>query len=135
MAANLVIATNVRLADPHAPVRLTAPAGEVLTAGMVVFLHTDGTLYKAVSTATTIANVSKFYGIVLRAAAIGERVTAFGIGAKIHISDAANAIGSFWYVSATAGSLYDAKVAAADTYLPVIKMITANIGEVVRGGV
>jgi hypothetical protein len=135
MAANLSIATNVRLADPHAPVRFTAPAGEVLAAGMGVFLYTDGTFYKIDKTVTTIANVSKWYGIVLSAAAIGEPVTAFGIGAKIYLSDAANAIGSFWYVSATAGSFYDAKVASADTYLPCIKMITANIAEVVRGGI
>jgi hypothetical protein len=135
MAANLVMTGSVRQADAHAPVRFTAPAGEILTAGMAVFLHTDGTWHKAVSTATTIANVSKWYGIVVTPAAVGEPITAFGIGAKIYMTATAQTIGTFWYVSATAGALYDAAVATADTYLPCIKMITAHVAEVVRGGV
>jgi len=135
MAADIALSTNVRLADAHAPVRFTAPAGEVLFAGAGVFLHTDGTWHLIDKTICTIANVSKWYGIVLNVAAIGDIVTAFSIGAKIHLSDAANAIGTFWYVSATPGKFYDAKVATADTYLPCIKMITAHVAQIVRGGV
>jgi hypothetical protein len=134
MAADIAC-SNVHLADTHAPVRFTATAGETLTAGMGVFLHTDGTFHKIDKTVVTIANVSKWYGIVVNAAAIGEPATAFGIGAKVYISDTAYTIGTFWYVSATAGKFYDAKVASADTYLPCLKFITAHIVEVVRGGV
>jgi len=134
MAAN-ISCSNVRLADVHAPVRLTALAGEVLTAGMGVYLYSDGTFYKTDKTVCTIANVSKWYGVVLTAAAVGEPVTAFGIGSKIYISDTSYTIGTFWYVSATAGSFYDAAVATADTYLPCLKFISAHVVEVVRGGI
>ena len=134
MAAN-ISCSNVHLADAKAPVRYTAKAGEALTAGMGVFIHTDGTFHKIDKTVVTIANVSKWYGIVVSAAAVGEPITAFGIGAKVYISDTSYTIGTFWYVSATAGSFYDAAVATADTYLPCLKFITAHVVEVVRGGV
>jgi hypothetical protein len=135
MSANMVMTGTPHLADPHAPVRFTAPAGVALAAGDVVYLDANGVWQKAVSTACTIANVSKFYGIVINAVSAGAPATAFGIGAKIYLTDTAQTIGTFWYVSASAGLLYTDRVATADTYLPVVKMITANVGEVVRGGI
>ena len=137
MAANMTMTGTPRLADAHAPVRFTAKNGTIaLAAGDGVYLHTDGTWRPIDKTVVTIANVSKWYGIVLRAAAIGEEgITAFGIGSKIWLTDTAHTIGSFWYVSATVGKLYDAAVATADTYLPCVKFITANVVEVVRGGI
>lgn len=135
MAANLVLTGTPDLADPHAPVRFTALAGATLTAGDGVYLHTDGKFLPIDKMVCTIANVSKWYGIVINAAAVGEPVTAFGIGAKIYLTATAQTIGTFWYVSASVGEFYDAKVASADTYLPCIKFITANVAEVVRGGI
>jgi hypothetical protein len=136
MAANLTMTGTPYLADPHAPVRFTAPAGSIaITAGMGVYLHTDGTFRPVDKTVVTIANVSKWYGIVINNVSIGAPITAFGIGSKIYMTDTNVAIGSFWYVSATVGAFYDAAVATADTYLPCIKFITAHVAEVVRGGV
>jgi hypothetical protein len=134
MAADIAC-SNVRLADAHAPVRFTATAGTALTAGQGVYLHTDGKFYPIDKTVVTIANVSKWYGIIVTSASAGEPITAFGIGAKVYISDTSYTIGTFWYVSATVGKFYDAKVATADTYLPCLKFITAHVVEVVRGGV
>lgn len=131
MSANITKSSNVRLADIHAPLRLTALAGEVIADGSPVFLHTDGTFHKAVSTSVGIANLSKFDGIVVSGAtAAGLPCTAFGVGAKIHIAEGTLTIGQFVYVSATAGALYDAKVATADG--PVAKAITTSDIEVIR---
>jgi hypothetical protein len=137
MAANLVMTGTPRLADAHAPVRFTAKNGTIaLTAGDGVYLHTDGTWRPIDKTVCTIATTSKWYGIVINGAAIGqEGVTAFGIGSKIWLTDTAQTPGSFWWVSATVGKFYDAAVAASDGPLPCIKFITANVAEVVRGGV
>ena len=134
MAANMTMTGTPRLADAHAPVRHTAKNGTIaLAAGDGVYLHTDGTWRPIDKTVCTIATVSKWYGIVLRAAAIGEEgITAFGIGSKIWLTDTAQVIGSFWYVSATVGKFYDAAVAAGDAPYPCIKMITANVAEVIR---
>jgi hypothetical protein len=135
MAANLTKSSNIRLADVHAPIRLTALAGETVADGSPVYLHTDGKFYKAVSSACTISNVSKFDGVCVKGAASGEPLTAFGIGTKIYIADSGLTIGSFWFVSATAGALYDTAVASADTYLPVAEAISATTIEIVRGGI
>ena len=86
------------------------------------------------STQCTIANLTSFEGICLSNAAAGEAVTLFGIGSKIYITATDQTIGTFWYVSASAGLLYDTKVATADTYYPVGKMITANVLEITRSG-
>jgi hypothetical protein len=124
-----------KLADAHAPVRFTAIAGAAIAIGDVCYVDASGLAQLAVSTAVTIANVSKYEGICLTTAAAGEAVTLFGVGSKIYLTATDQTIGTFWYVSATAGKLYDTKVATADTYLPVVKMITANVGEIVRAGV
>lgn len=136
MAANLAMTGTPSLADPHAPIRFSAVAGEAIVAGDACFIHSDGLVYQCDSTDhTTIANVSSFEGICLTAAVPGETVTLFGCGAKIYLTSTAQTIGTFWYVGDTEGVLYDALVATADTYLPVVKFITANVAEVVRAGV
>ena len=135
MAANIVRTGTPHLADVHAPVRFTAPTGVALTTGCGVYLTSGGVWALIDKTVCTIANVSKWYGIVINACSVGAPATAFGIGAKIWITDTAQTIGTFWYVSATPGDFYDAAVASADTYLPCFKMITANVCQIVRGGV
>jgi hypothetical protein len=136
MAADLTMTGSPRLADPHAPVRVTVVAGEAITAGDACFIHTDGKAYQCDSTDHTgIANVTKFDGISINAVTAGDPVTLFGIGAKIYLTSTDQTIGTFWYVGANEGVLYDTKVASADTYLPVVKFITANVAQVVRGGV
>ena len=136
--ATIAVSTTVlpHLTDPHAPVRITIKAGAVFTGGQTAFIHTDGTAHLGDAAVTGIANVSKFDGVVLNAAAIGEPVTLFGIGAKIYITDATLTIGNFYYVAATPG-LFNiaAKVATADTYLPVAKCISAHEIMIVRGGI
>ena len=47
MAANLTMTGTPHLADPHAPIRFTAVAGEAFAAGDVGFIHTDGLAYNA----------------------------------------------------------------------------------------
>lgn len=136
MAALLTYTGTPALADPHAPVRISVVAGEAITAGNACFIHTDGLAYQCDATDHTgIANVSKFDGIAVSACSIGAPITLFGVGAKIKITDTVQTIGTFWYVSNTQGQLYDAKVATADTYLPVVKFISATVAQVVRGGV
>jgi hypothetical protein len=133
---NMVMTGTPYLADPHAPFRYSCPAATALSAGDVCYVAvTTGAATKAVSTATTIANVSRYEGICLNAVSAGQPVTLFGLGAKIYISDTVQVIGSFWYVSDTAGLLKDTKQATADTYKPVGKMITAHVLEIVRRGV
>jgi hypothetical protein len=134
MAANMTMTGTPKLADAHAPVRFTAIAGAAIAIGDLCYIDSGGLAQLAVSTQCTIANVTSYEGISLTVAAAGEAVTLFGIGSKIYLTATDQTIGTFWYVSATAGKLYDAKVATADTYYPVIKMITANVGEIVRSG-
>jgi hypothetical protein len=136
MAADLTMTGTPALADPHAPVRVSVVAGEAINAGDACFIHTDGKAYQCDSADHTgIANVSKFDGISINACSIGGTTTLFGVGAKIKLTDTAQTIGSFWYVGANQGVLYDTKVATADTYLPVVKFISATVAQVVRGGV
>jgi hypothetical protein len=135
MSANITKSSVIDLADVHAPIRVTVEAGETIADGSPVFIHTDGKAYKAVSTECTISNVTKYDGMVIRGNSIGNPVTLFGVGTKIKIADATLTIGAFYFVSATAGALYDAKVASADTYFPVCKAITSSVVEVVRTGI
>jgi hypothetical protein len=124
-----------RLADPHAPIRVSCTAGAVIEAGDACYIDSAGLAQLCIDSAETIANVSNYEGICLTAAAIGDTITLFGINSKIYMTSTAQTIGSFWFVSATAGKLGDALVSTADTYLPVGKMITAYVMEVVRAGV
>lgn len=132
---NMTMTGTPRLADPHAPVRYTCIAGVALAAGSVCYVDSAGKAQLADKAVCTITTTSKYEGISIPAVSAGCPVTLFGLGAKIHISDTVQVIGSFWWVSDTAGLLKDTKQAATDTYLPVGKMITANILEIVRRGV
>ena len=133
--SNMTRTGTARLADPHAPVRFTAVAGEALAIGDACFIHSDGLAYQCDATDhVSIANVSAFEGICLSTCVAGQPVTLFGIGSKIWISDTSQTIASFWFVGNTQGTLSSAKVATSDTDKPVGKMITANVMEVVHSG-
>ena len=133
--ADMTMTGSPRLADPHAPIRFTCVAGVALSAGDLCYVDANGLAQKAISTQCTIATVSDFEGICIAATSAGASVTLFGLGAKVYISATVQTIGSFWFVSDTAGLLKDTKQAAADTYKPVGKMITAHVLEIVRPGI
>jgi hypothetical protein len=130
MAANITKIASPRLADTHTPIR-RGPlyAGEVLPVACPCYVHTDGKVYKCVSTAvyTAPATTSKWDGFCIQgAAAIGDPVTLFGEGTRVTIAASGLTIGAFHYVSATAGALYDAAVAASDGTHPVSKVVSAT---------
>lgn len=132
MAANMTKTAAPYLSDTIAPLRI-APlfAGEVLPVLCPCYIDTDGTVKKCVSTAVDIANHAKFDGICIKgAAAIGDPVTLYGLGARIKAADSGLTIGTLWWVSATAGALYDTKVASADT--PVAKAVSATDIKIIR---
>jgi hypothetical protein len=135
MAADLARTGTAKLADAHAPNRYTAIAGAAIDIGQTCYVDSAGLAQLTDSSIVTITDVSNFEGISLTKAAAGEAVTLFGLGAKIYITSTDQTIGTFWYISDTPGELYDAAVAAADTYFPVGKFVTANVIEIVRRGV
>ncbi len=133
MAADLTMTGTPRLAQGSS-VKVTVIAGEAINAGDSCFIHTDGLAYQCDSADHASGNISFFEGISVNAVSIGSPVTLWGIGSKIYMTDTVVTIGSFWYVGANEGVLYDTKVATSDTALPVGKFITAHVMEVVRGG-
>jgi hypothetical protein len=88
-------------------------AGVALTAGDLVYLDSDGTVKKAVSTQCTISNIPDFLGVCPADVAAGRPVTVLGRGARVRISSSLTP-GAFYWVSATAGALSTTKVASAD---------------------
>jgi hypothetical protein len=101
--ATLTIHTKPWLVDPRAPIRV-GPfyAGEVLPAGSACYLKSDGKIWLTYATAAVPGpNVaSKFDGICIEgAAAVGDPVTLFGLGAIIDLSDSMT-IGTFYYAAA-----------------------------------
>lgn len=116
MAANVTVAGfSPDLVSAQSAIRITGlTAGVTLTEGQAVYLASDGTLLKAISTQCQPANVAEFLGLVLHGAVAGEPCTVFGRGARIKFATGLT-IGELLYVSATAGSLYNAKVATSDT--------------------
>jgi len=115
MAANFTISGfSPDLVSAQSGMRITGLfAGETLTEGQAVYLASDGTLKKAVSTQCAPANQAEFLGLVLHGAVAGEPCTVFGRGCRVKYSTGMTP-GALLWVSATAGALYDAKVASAD---------------------
>jgi hypothetical protein len=110
------------------------PAGEALPACCPVYIDTNGTLKKCVSTATYTApaNVSKFDGVVIHPATnIGDVCTVWGIGTRIRVTNGTTVnaqnqivIGSLLFVSDTAGAFEQAAVASADGTFPIAKGVS-----------
>jgi hypothetical protein len=118
------------------------PAGEALPVCCPVYIDTDGTLKKCVSTATYTApaNVSKFDGVVIQAApTIGDVCTVWGIGTRLRVTNGTTVnaqnqivIGSLVFVSATAGALDQAAVASADGTFPIAKGVSITDIRIIR---
>lgn len=96
-------------------------AGEALSAGMAVYIKSDGKLWKSNGTAATAP--SAFVGIVAADAAAGDAVTAFGVGTRFRYASGMTP-GVPLYISTTAGSLADA--ATTGGTLPVARVVTAT---------
>jgi hypothetical protein len=133
MAANMTMTGTPYLVKSGTS-KVSCVAGAAIVAGDICYIDANGLAQLAVSTQCVIANVSQFQGISITAHAAGDPVTLFGIGAQVYLTDTAQTGNTLWYVSATAGKVYDAKVATADTTFPVLKMITTHVGEIVHPG-
>jgi len=112
-------------------------AGEALTSGDAVFIHTDGKVYQAdaadhkdtltleAGDTDPVLDISKFDGFVQADYVAAEGgVTLFGQGAILTKYAASLTAGSFYWVSGTQGSLADARVATNDS--PVAKSISTT---------
>jgi hypothetical protein len=133
MAANMTMTGTPHLVKEGSSL-VTVVAGAAIAAGDMCYIDANGLAQLAVSTQCVIANVSNFQGCSINAAVVGDPVTLHGIGAQIYFTATAQTLNTLWYVSATAGKVYDAKVATADTTFPVLKMITAYVAEIVHPG-
>jgi hypothetical protein len=105
-------------------------AGEALTAGDAVFIHTDGKAYQAdaadhtetftsvddnAGTDSTVWDTSMFAGFVLADYAAGEgSVTIFGMGCILTKYSASQTPGPPYWVSGTQGSLSTTRVGTGD---------------------
>jgi hypothetical protein len=80
-------------------------AGEAIAAGDCCYIKTaDGKLYR--SNGTAAAEAAEFVGLAARAAAVGQPVTVFGLGARFHYAAAGTlGPGDKYFVSATPGAL------------------------------
>jgi hypothetical protein len=127
-------ASKIALSDIHAPIRKTVIAGEAIDAGSPAYIESTGLAYMCVSGECGVlaANVSKYDGFVINDTESGESVTLFGVGTRIHISDAGLQEGDFYFVSGNKGELATTSQLANDTYLPVAKAITDSDIIVVR---
>lgn len=96
-------------------------AGEALVIGDAVYVKSDGKLWKSNGTAATAP--AGFVGIVARAAAAGDAVTAFGVGTRFRYA-AGMTPGAPLFVSGTAGALADAATTGGPN--PVARAITAT---------
>jgi hypothetical protein len=99
-------------------------AGEVITSGAAVFVHTDGLVMNAVQASGSAGAMAKFDGMVDRAYTAGQSVTVFGAGAILGYAGATLTPGAYLYPSATKGKIGDAIVSTNDK--PVAKAITAS---------
>lgn len=119
-------------------------AGEALTAGWAVRVHSDGTIMGAITTTaqtqslpnndaskTTDVVNSDFLGFVVQDYALGDAVTVFGSGCKLNLADATMTPGTRIFVSATKGRVEDVAVNAGDT--PVALAISASQAVINRG--
>jgi hypothetical protein len=116
MSANITIAGfSPDLVSAQSGIRISGlKAGETLTEGQIVYIASDGTAMKAVSTQCSPSNRAEFAGMVVHGAVAGEPVTIFGRGCRMKVVESGLTIGQLLWVSGTAGALYNAKVASAD---------------------
>lgn len=113
-------------------------AGEALTKGWAVRMHSDGTIMGAITTTAETQNLaagvdvvnSDFLGFVTRDYALGEAVTVLGRGCKFNLADATMTPGTRLYVSATKGRISDAPINKGDA--PVALATSASQATILR---
>jgi hypothetical protein len=121
------VSPNVDAISAAGGVRITELlAGEALSAGDAVFIHSDGKVYQAdaadhkddltleAGTTDPVLSISKFDGMVNEDYAVGEPVTIFGAGCIFGYGSSLTP-GAFYWVSGTQGALSDARVATNDS--------------------
>lgn len=129
MADVTITAADVRLADPHMVSRVTAVAGEAISAGMPCYIASTGLVMKGVSTINLGAS---FDGIALTSAGAGESITLAQQGAKIYVGAHGLDIGAFFYTSDTAGLFSDASIPTPVLESPIAKATTDAVITVTR---
>lgn len=117
-------------------------AGETLVKGDIVYVKSDGKIWRSVSTVvdtTTIetggtdyvANLTRVNGVVNDSYVAGEPCTVFCGGIIINKYGSSLTIGAPYYVSSTVGQLEVSAIAVGDS--PVAKSISATDIILVRG--
>lgn len=108
MTAVTVTPANIRPLLPALNVK-SYPAGEVLSVGDVVYIHTDGTILKAINTSAAAAQAR---GVVVSIGTYGATTAQIGdpCGVQLHGElelgpDVTLTVGAACFVSATAGKL------------------------------
>lgn len=105
--------------------RADLKAGEAIAVMDACYIKSDGLVYKAVSTQTTVSGISDFDGLAYKAYSAGDPVTLLGEGNIVEYTAAAGLTpGAYYYASATAGKIGDADVLGTDK--PVAKAIEDN---------
>lgn len=93
-------------------------AGEALDAGAACYIKTsDGKVYMSNGTAAT--EPAEFVGFAPRAAAAGEPITLFSLGARFRYGTSLSP-GAQLFVSATAGKLDDAATTGGGTPIAIV---------------
>lgn len=137
--ATLTIHTKPWLVDPRAPIRIgPLYAGEILPAGSACYVASTGLVMLTYATAAAPGpNVaSKFDGMCIEgAAAIGDAVTLFGLGAIIDLSSGLT-IADYYYAAAigSKGLLEDTPGGVVTTVqeIPICQAVSASAVMVVR---
>lgn len=96
-----------------APVIAGLVAGEAIPAVAPCYIKSDGKVYKAVSTQTTISGIADVHGFSPKAYNVGEAISLYGAGARFDYGTGLTP-GAYLYVSATAGALSNVAVATLD---------------------
>jgi len=118
--ALITMSTTVYLADPRTALRLgpfICGATAIPIGAPCYVTATALTVLPSITTTTSpgLATFTAFNGFSVNAVAIGEPVTLFGIGTRVHIVESGLTIGAYYWCSATAGRISDALVLAGDT--------------------
>jgi hypothetical protein len=110
-------------------------AGAEIATGDAVYIDTNGRFLKAVTSqqlvSGTFGTIYKFDGLALKAIPSGTFGEIGGRGVEFHYADSGLTIGGSVYVSATAGKLADAPVAANDNPVAIVRSATTI--ELIRG--
>ena len=87
----------------------------LLTEHDACYIKSDGLVYKAVTTQTTVSGVADFDGLAYKAYSAGDPVTLAGDGAIVEYTDANGLTpGAYYWVSDTAGKVSDADILGTD---------------------